>query len=469
MKTAPDLLVVGGLVVNDDWSAPATVVAHGGRITQVIAAGEPLPPTSDDTRVVDATGRLVLPGGVDPHTHIGMSLGDYTTRDGYLEATTGALWGGTTTVVDFAIPTAGQSPLEAVLERRRAAKLGVCDSALHACVIDWDDSVPGQLREMAELGVRTVKLFTTYRDVVMADPGTVVRVMESLRSLGGMAYVHAEANHLVESDQEKAAIAGRIDAAGHAHTRSELAEVTAVREVLSSAAALDVPVYFVHQSTPEAISEVRRARARGVRAYTETCPHYLTLDDGAYQSESPELYVCCPPLRSANTVAGVVRRALAREVDTIGSDHCCYNLAQKQADRSDVRVMPNGMPGVETRMPVIFTELVQRQGLSLERFVALTAANPARLNGIYPQKGVIAPGSDADLIILDPAETRTVAATELHMATDYSPYEGKQLSGWPSTVVVGGKVLLHHGAFFTAGHNGKALESGPLVQDRLIC
>ncbi len=469
MNSSPDLLVVGGLVVNDDWSAPATVVVRDGRIAQVIAAGEPVPPISDGTRVVDATGHLVLPGGVDPHTHIGMSLGDYTTRDGYLEATTAALWGGTTTVVDFAIPTAGQSPLEAVLERREAAALGVCDAALHACVVDWDDSVPGQLREMAELGVRTVKLFTTYRDVVMADPGTVVRVMESLRTLGGMAYVHAEANHLVESDQDKAVSAGRIDASGHAHTRSELAEVTAVREVLSSAAALDVPVYFVHQSTPEAISEVRRARARGVRAYTETCPHYLTLDDSAYQSESPELYVCCPPLRSASTVAGVVRRALAREVDTIGSDHCCYSLEQKRADRSDVRIMPNGMPGVETRMPVIFTELVRRRRLPLERFVALTAANPARLNGIHPQKGVIAPGSDADLLIIDPTETRTVTAAELHMATDYSPYEGKSLSGWPSTVIVRGEVLLHQGALHVAGHHGKALESEPLVQDRLIC
>lgn len=464
--TASDLAVVGGTVVNDDWSGPATVLVQSGRIAQLVSPDQPLPAA---TQVIDATERLVLPGGVDPHTHIEMSLGSYTTRDGYREATTAAVWGGTTTVVDFAIPQPWQTPLEAVQQRRRAARHGVCDAALHACVVEWDDSIPDQLRQIADLGVRTVKLFTTYRNVVMADPGTVLRVLRVLQDLGGMAYVHAEANHLVESDQQRAEAAGRIDAAGHAGTRSELAEVTAVREVLSSARSIGAPVYFVHQSTSDAIDEVRKARAEGVIAYTETCPHYLVLDDRHYADGSPELFVCCPPLRSAETVAGVVRRALAREIDTIGSDHCCYDRAQKRADRSDVRVMPNGMPGVETRMPVIFTELVQRRGLPVERFVAVTAANPARLNGIYPQKGVIAPGSDADIILIDPREVRSVSAADLHMATDYSPYEGRLLTGWASTVIVAGTTLIDNGVFSGNSAVGRALGSRPLPQDHLVC
>lgn len=464
--TGTSLAVVGGTVVNDDWSGPATVLIRGGRIAALLAADLPLPAGD---RIIDASGRLVLPGGVDPHTHIKMSLGDYATLDGYREATTAAVWGGTTTVVDFAIPRPGQTPLEAVREKRAAAQQGVCDAALHACVVEWDESIPDQLRKIADLGVHTVKMFTTYRDVVMAEPGTVLRVMRVLQGLGGIAYVHAEANHLVERDQEQADAAGRLDASGHAGTRSELAELTAVREVLSSARSLSAPVYFVHQSTPAAIDEVRKARVHGVIAYTETCPHYLTLDDQRYAGASPELFVCCPPLRSADTAAGVVSRALSRDVDTIGSDHCCYDTAQKRADRSDVRTMPNGLPGVETRLPVIFTELVQRRGLPMERFVAVTAANPARLNGIYPQKGIVAPGSDADLILIDPDELRTVSAAGLHMATDYTPYEGWQLTGWPSTVIVGGKVLLDNGVCNNDLVHGRALLSGRMPQDRLLC
>ena len=372
---------------------------------------------------------------------------------------------GTTTVVDFAIPVPGQSPLEAVRERRAAAAEGICDAALHACVVDWNDSIPDQLREIAELGVRTVKLFTTYRDVVMADPGTVVEVMRTLRELGGLAYVHAEANHLVESDQQRAEGAGRIHASGHATTRSEHAEVTAVHEVLASARSVGAPVYFVHQTTPAAIDAVRRARVEGVMAYTETCPHYLALDDGQYAAE---LYVCCPPLRARPTVEDVAARAVAREVDSVGSDHCCYDRSQKEAELSDVRLMPNGMPGVETRLAVVFTELVEQRGMPLERFVALTAANPARLNGIFPQKGVIAPGSDADIILIDPGERRTVSARNLHMATDYSPYEGRELVGWASTVIVGGRIVIDGGEF-SGAPRGRALRSSPLAQDQLIC
>lgn len=460
------LAVVGGTVVNDDWHGPATVLVADGRITRLAEPGDALPPEAE---IVDAAGRLVMPGGVDPHTHIEMALGGFTTLDGYREATTAAVWGGTTTVVDFAIPTPGQSPLDAVRQRRAAAADGVCDAALHACVVAWDDSVPDQLREIAALGVRTVKLFTTYRDAVMADPGTVVQVMRALRDLGGLAYVHAEANHLVESDQQEAEEAGHIHAAGHASTRSELAEVTAVGEVLASARSVGAPVYFVHQTTPAAIDAVRRARAAGVVAYTETCPHYLSLDDGNYAGESPELYVCCPPLRARSTVEGVAARALARDVETVGSDHCCYDRQQKQAELRDVRLMPNGMPGVETRLAVVFTELVQQRGLPLERFVALTAANPARLNGIFPQKGVLAPGSDADIILVDPTKRRTVAAAELHMATDYSPYEGRELAGWASTVIVGGRVLIDGGRFSGNPRGGRPLHSAPLPQDRLIC
>lgn len=470
MEDGPvDLIITGGTLVNESWSGPATVCVTGDLVSHVLEPGRPHPSQHSGTQLLDATGQLVIPGGVDPHTHIRMSMGEYTTLDGYAEATIAALWGGTTTVVDFAIPTPSQSPLAAVTARREAAVAGRCDTALHGCVIDWSEDTPRQLREMAEGGVRTIKMFTTYRDVVMAEPETILHVMQILRDVGGLVYVHAEANHLVEDSQERMARNTQISARYHAKTRSELSELSAVHEVLLIAEELDVPVYFVHQSTPAAIDLVREARRRGVRAYTETCPHYLTLTDELYGGSHPELYVCCPPLRSPETVSDVLQRALNGSVDTIGSDHCCYDTRQKQEDAFDVRIMPNGLPGVETRIPVLYTELVQRHKLSPERFVAMTSTNAARLNGLYPRKGVIAQGSDADIVILDPDHVRTVRAVDLHMVSDYNPYEGRRLTGWPTSVVSRGRIVVADGRFSDPGPVGEALAAEPIDQHALIC
>ncbi|WP_028923556.1 amidohydrolase family protein [Pseudonocardia acaciae] len=458
-----DLVVHGGTVVNAGWSGPATVVVSGGTVVAVQDPALPLPPHE---RALDAGGRLVIPGGVDPHCHIGQRLGDYQQLDDYASASVAALHGGTTTVVDFAIPEPGQAPLAAVQERRELASASRCDTAMHGCVIAWEDGVAKQLAEMAELGVRTVKMFTTYRDVVMAGPDTVLEVLRALHELGGIGYVHAEANHVIEDAQEQAAAAHRTHARHHSYTRPELAEAAAVTEVLATAEHVGAPVYFVHQTTAEAVDLVRAARRRGVRAYTETCPHYLTLDSSVYDTEHPERFVCCPPLRGSSTVAALRARALAGDVDTLGSDHCCYSAGQKAEHRDDVRVMPNGLPGVETRLPVAFTELVARGGMPVERFVALFASNPARLNGLTG-KGVIAPGADADLVVLDPSLTRTADANELHMATDYTPYQDRRLVGWPEAVVSAGRVVLDADGFHDPGPVGRALAADPIPEHLL--
>lgn len=458
-----DLVVHGGTVVNAGGSVPATVVVSGGRIVAVQDPGLPLPPHD---RAVDASGALVLPGGVDPHCHIGQRLGEYAQLDDYASASVAALWGGTTTVIDFAIPDPGQRPIDAVTERRALAEVSRCDTALHGCVVDWDDTTAAQIAEMAALGVRTIKLFTTYRDVVMAGPDTVLEVLRTLHAQGGIAYVHAEANHVIE-DAQGLAVAARQAAAAHMpRTRPEIAESSAVAQVLATAEHVDAPVYFVHQTTPEAVDLVRAARRRGLRAYTETCPHYLYLDEGRYSAEHPERYVCCPPLRAADTVARLRSRALVGDVDALGSDHCCYSTAQKSEHSHDVRVMPNGLPGVETRLPVAFTQLVDRGGMPVERFVAMFATNPARLNGLTG-KGVVAPGHDADLVVVDPRTRRPAQVAGLHMATDYTPYEGEELAGWPSVVVSGGRVVVDGDGFHDPGPVGRALHADPMP-DHLI-
>lgn len=465
MSAAPvDLVVVGGEVVNADWSGRASVLISAGRITGLLHPDETVPAGA---RVIDAHGAYVLPGGVDPHCHIGMALGEHTTRDGYREATLAALAGGTTTVVDFAIPTPGQSPIEAVVQRRRMAVEARCDNALHACVIDADADTARELRALVADGVVTVKLFTTYRGQVMANSDTVHLVLEAMRDAGGMAYVHAEANAIVEHAQSTQAGCGHVGAADHALTRPEIAESAAVADVLAAAESLHAPVYFVHQSTGAAIDLTRAARRRGVRAYTETCPHYVALDARAYAGEYPERYVCCPPLRAEATAEQVRARTLHGAVDTVGSDHCCYDTTQKTSTADDVRAMPNGMPGVQTRLPVLWSTMVADRGMPPRRFVALTSTNPARLNGLGGRKGVIAPGADADLVVVDPRESRTVEAASMQMATDYSPYEGRSLTGWPRTVVAGGRVVVAGGELIDPGPVGESLRCAPLPDELL--
>ena len=453
-----DLIVYGGTVVNATGSTPATVVVSEGRIASLLDPDLPLP---DHARAVDALGGMVIPGGVDPHCHIGQRLGEYAALDDYEQASRAALWGGTTTVIDFAIPDPGQSPLDAVIARRALAQQSRCDTALHGCVITWDDSTAGQIEQMIPLGVRTIKLFTTYRDVVMAGPDTILNVLRALHQHGGLGYVHAEANHVIEDAQELARGAHRGGSRDMGETRPQIAESAAVAQVLATAEHLGAPVYFVHQTTAEAVDLVRAARRRGVRAYTETCPHYLTLDESVYAGDHPERFVCCPPVRNADTVSQLRSRAVLGDVDALGSDHCCYSTTQKLEHHDDVTRMPNGLPGVETRLPVAFTQLVEQGGMSLERFVAMFATNPARLNGL-PLKGNITPGADADLVVLDPALRRTATAADLHMATDYTPYEGRELTGWPSLVISGGRVVVDEDGFHDPGPVGRALHSSAL-------
>jgi len=454
-----DIVVRGGTVVTDSWSGPATVVISGERISGVLDEAAEV----EAARTVDATGMLVLPGGVDAHCHVGLPLGAYTTRDTFSSATIGALAGGTTTIVDFAIPGPGEDPL-AVLRRRLAeAETSRCDYAMHGCINSPDGSIPATVHAFAEAGVRTVKLFTTYRDLLMVDLPTVRQVMTALSEVDGLTYVHAEANDLVEEAQREAERAGRIGASGHAGTRPAAAEERAVTDVLGAAEQTGAPVYFVHQSTPGAVDLVVAARQRGVRAFSESCPHYLTLAADRYAGPAAERWVCCPPLRDRSTVDELDRRLEMGFVDTVGSDHCCYDSVQKAEHADDVREMPNGMPGVETRLPVVFDRFVASGRISAERFVALTAAMPARLNGLYPRKGTISPGSDADLVVFDPAATRVVSAGALHMQTDYSPYEGREVTGWPVTVLSRGRVVVDRGDVQDPGPVGEFVAAGPIT------
>lgn len=462
VTTPVDMVVRGGTVVDATWQGPADVLVSAGRVVALTEPGQWNCPEGARPVEVDATGRLVLPGGVDPHCHVGFTSGEFTSRDDYLQCTTAAVFGGTTTIVDFAIPRPGQSPLEAAHQQRDKASGGLCDSALHACVVEWDDTTAEQLRSLTNDGIVTVKMFTTYRGETMANPETILRTMSTLKDLGGMVVAHCESNHLIEDAQHACEAGDAIGAWNMSASRPAIAETSSVAEVLAMAESIDAPVYFVHQSTPEAIELVAAARLRGARAYSEVVAHHLVLDDSEYDGKTPERFVCCPPLRPAEVVRGLGRHLFTGQVTTLGSDHCCYDLDQKESRRDDVRAMPNGLPGVETRLMTLFSQFVADQGLPVSRFVEMTAANPARLHGIYPRKGSLLPGADADIAIWNPIERFRVENADLHQATDYTPYEGRTLTGRPTTVIVGGRVVVDGGRLVDGTPRGRHLRGSRL-------
>ncbi|CAH0267861.1 D-hydantoinase/dihydropyrimidinase [Arthrobacter sp. Bi83] len=452
MSRTPELVIANGTVVNSFGRRNAHIVVQHGRISRLVDASEPAPAAA---RTIDATGRLVIPGGVDGHCHVAQVTGRFRTLDDYRTTSTAALWGGTTTIIDFGIPRdAQETPLAAVLNKKELARDSRCDVALHGSVVSWDETVPWQLEQLAARGVRSVKMYTTNRGTTMADGDTILKVMREMVRLDGLTYIHAEHDPIISDCTQQHADDGRIGIEHLHRTRPELAEEISVKETLAMAEYTGAPVYFVHQSTPGAVDLVSEARARGREAYSETCPHYLTLDDSVYGAAFPEWYACCPPIRCAETVAALKERLAAGAIHTVSSDHSCYDLSQKRERTDDIRTMPHGLPGVETRMPVTFSAMMESAGNTVEDFVEVFSAGPARINAV-PRKGTIAEGFDADLVVFDPAEQRTVDGANLHMGTDFSPFDGVALTGWPAVVVSAGRVVVDGDGFHDPGPVGR--------------
>jgi dihydropyrimidinase len=456
-----DLVIRNGRIAtaSDEFSADI-----GVKDGQIVALGQHLAAGAQE---IDAASKLVLPGGIDAHCHFDQPTGDASVMaDDFASGTVSAAFGGTTTVIPFACQVKGQSLRAAVQDyHARAAGKPVIDYAFHLIVTDPTDQVLGQeLPALIRDGYTSFKIYTTY-DALKLDDRQILDVLALARREGALTMVHAENSDAIAWLTEKLELAGHTAPKFHADARPSIAEREATHRAISLAEIVDVAMLVVHVSGQEAMEQIAAAQAKGLNIYAETCPQYLFLTAADLDLNGFEgaKHICSPPPRDAANQEHVWRGLKNGTFQIFSSDHAPFRFDDPQGKKvhgetaSFVHV-PNGIPGVETRLPLLFSEGVGKGRITLNRFVELTATNPAKLYGLYPRKGTIAIGSDADLTIWAPQREVTISNTMLHHNVDYTPYEGRQITGWPEVVISRGDVVVRDGELLAKAGRGEFLE-----------
>jgi dihydropyrimidinase len=418
-------------------------------------------PAENVDKVIDAAGKYVLPGGIDVHTHLDMPFGGATSADDFETGTIAAAHGGTTSVVDFAIQYKGQT-LHHAWETwmKKAEKKAVVDYGFHMIITDLNDGTEAEMDALVRQGVTSFKLFMAYRGVFMLDDGSIFKALLRTGQNGGTICMHAENGDVIDVLVQRALAAGHTAPKYHALTRPARAEAEATHRAIALAEIADVPIYIVHLSSAEALEMVTEARDRGLPAFAETCPQYLFLSYDNYEEADfgGSKYVMSPPLRDKAKQDQLWRGLAFNDLQCISTDHCPFCMKEKRLGENDFSKIPNGAPGVETRMSLVYDGGVRPGRISLNRFVELTSTSPAKIFGLFPRKGTIAPGSDADIVVFDPNRTITLSAKTLHMNVDYNPYEGRQVTGATDTVLSRGRLVIENGKFVGRPGSGAFLK-----------
>jgi dihydropyrimidinase len=448
-------LIRNGTVVTANDTTNADVLIEGGRIKEVRAGL-----TGGDT-VIDASGMYVIPGGIDCHTHLDMPFGGTTSADDFETGTRAAAFGGTTSIVDFAIQGRGTRMRDALDTWWKKAEGRACiDYGLHMIVTDLGTSGLEDMDEMVREGVASFKLFMAYPNVLMVDDATIFKALSQTAKNGALICMHAENGSVIDVIVARALAEGKTAPIYHALTRPPRAEAEAVHRAIALAEIAGAPVYIVHLSSEDALNEVREARDRGVPAFAETCPQYLLLSIEELKRPNFEgaKYVFTPPLRPKEHLPKLWDGLKDDHLQVVSTDHCPFCFEdQKVLGKDDFTKIPNGGPGIENRLQLIYHHGVNSGKLSLNRFVEITSTAPARIFGMYPRKGHIAPGSDADLVIWDPNARHTISAQTHHMRVDYSMFEGFEIRGNARTVISRGEVIVDGGKFLGKAGRGNYL------------
>jgi dihydropyrimidinase len=448
-------LITGGTIVNADATTAADVLVDGERIALI---GQDLDVTTD--RTIDASGRWVIPGAIDVHTHMELPFGGTFAKDTFETGTRAAAFGGTTTIIDFAVQSKGKSLREGLdAWHAKAEGNATIDYGFHMIMSDVTDATLAEMDQLVSEGVTDFKLFTAYPGVFFSDDGAVFRAMQQTAKNGGLILMHAENGLAIDVVAAQNAEAGNTDPYYHGVSRSPVMEGEATNRVIRLAEVAEVPVYIVHLSARHALDEVRRARDEGLPAYAETCPQYLflTLDDLGNGFEGAK-FVCSPPLRPADHADDLWKGLAKDDLQVVSTDHCPFDFhGQKELGRADFRKVPNGLPGVENRVDLLHSGGVVTGKITPNRWVEVLSTAPARMFGL-PKKGAIAVGADADVVVYDPKRTHTISAATHHMDVDYSCYEGWEVTGGCDLVLCRGKVIVDGDEWLGAAGGGRFLK-----------
>jgi dihydropyrimidinase len=452
------ILISGVTVVAADGSRVAEVLIDGERIVAVGEGGELNVPSVD--RTIDATGKWIIPGGIDVHTHMELPFGGTFAKDTFFTGTRAAAFGGTTTIVDFAVQSRGASLREGLdAWHQKAEGHAVIDYGFHMIMSDVNEATLKEMDTLVDEGVPDFKLFTAYPGVFFSDDGAIFRAMQQSGKNGGMIMMHAENGLAIDVIAADTVAAGVTDPIGHGLARYPGLEGEATHRVIRLAEAARVPVYIVHLSAREALRSVREARAEQLPVYAETCPQYLFLSiNDLGNGFDGSKFVCSPPLRSEDHQPALWEGLVRNDLQVVATDHCPFDFhGQKELGREDFRKIPNGLPGVEDRIDLLHDGGVVAGKITKERWVEICSTEPARLFGMYPRKGVIAPGSDADLVVYNPRAERVISASTHHMDVDYSCYEGRKVKGKSEIVLSRGNIIVEGGQFLGREGGGKFL------------
>jgi dihydropyrimidinase len=459
-------LIKNGHIVTAVDSYTADILIDGEIVAMI---GKDLEAVVDSVdKTIDAAGKLAIPGGIDPHTHMDLPFGGTSSSDDFETGTCAAAFGGTTTIIDFAVQYHGQGLNEALdVWFGKAEGKASIDYGFHLIVTDLPDERLPELRALIDQGVTSFKLFMAYPGVFLVDDGTIFKAMTAAGESGGLICMHAENGVVIDVLVKRALAEGRKAPKYHALTRPTKAEAEGVHRAIAIAEMADSPVYIVHLSCYDALKEVQAARDLGLPAFAETCPQYLLLDYDRYEQEGFEgaKYVMTPPLRDKENQELLWRGLRGNDLQVISTDHCpfCFK-EQKELGLGDFSKIPNGGPGVENRMSLIYHHGVGAGRIGLNRFVELTSTAAAKIFGLFPKKGTIAVGSDADIVIFDPNREQTISAATHHMRVDYSAYEGWKVKGVTEVVLSRGRVIVENGEWKGKSGDGRFVRRGTFAQ-----
>ena len=474
-----ELLIAGGTVVTADHMGPGDVLVRDGRIAAVgpdLQADGVLDRDAFEHqggRILDASGHWVMPGGIDTHTHLAHPIDrlGITTADDFHSGTIAGACGGVTTIVDFSLQRRGESLIEA--RDRRLGEIepdAVIDYSFHTIVTDVRADVLAEMPVLIENGFPSFKVYMTYGDKIVHDGG-LLDMLETTASHGGLVYVHCENDCAVTHLIERHLAEGQTGPAFHKSSRPPVVEAEATHRAIMLAGVAKAPLCIAHVTSAGAARHVAEARERGEAVVAETCPQYLVLDDSVYDPAGGfevAKFVCSPPMRSALHRDALWDALTSGAVQQVSSDHAPFHYRnQKTTGRENFTRIPNGLPGIETRLPLVFTGGVTAGRLSPQQFVQVTATNPARIFGLHPRKGTLDVGADADIIVVDPEAEVEIDAKGLHSRVDYSPYQGMQVRGFPAWTLSRGEVIVDHGEVAAPPGRGRRAERGPTSSEAL--